>query len=84
MVALYEKYHCSIVTIEEIPMEEPHIYGVIAGEEIESDVFRVSDKVEKPSPKEAPTNLAIIGRHILTSDIFEILRHTKSAKGGEK
>jgi len=48
MVALYEKYHCSIVTIEEIPMEEPHIYGVIAGEEIESDVFRVSDKVEKP------------------------------------
>jgi len=83
MAALYEKYHCSIVAIEAVPIKETDKYGVIAGEEIESGVFRVSDMVEKPDPKEAPTNLAIIGRYILTPDIFDILRHTKPGKGGE-
>jgi len=83
MVALYEKYRCSIVAIEEVPMEETNKYGVIAGEEIEPGIFRVSDMVEKPDPKDAPTNLAIIGRYILTQDIFDILRHTQPGKGGE-
>jgi len=83
MVALYEKYHCSIVAIEEVPREETHKYGVIAGEEIEQGIFRVSDMVEKPDPQDAPTNLAIIGRYILTPDIFDILRQTQPGKGGE-
>jgi len=83
MVALYEKYRCSIVAIEEVPMEETHKYGVIAGEEIELGIFRVSDMVEKPDPQDAPTNLAIIGRYILTPDIFDILRETPPGKGGE-
>jgi UTP--glucose-1-phosphate uridylyltransferase len=83
MVALYEKYQCSIVAIEEIDPQQTDRYGVIAGEEIEPGIYRVSNMVEKPSPEDAPTNLAIIGRYILTPDIFDILRQTKPGKGGE-
>ena len=83
MVALYEKYQCSIVAIEEIDPQQTDRYGVIAGEEIEPGIYRVSTMVEKPAPADAPTNLAIIGRYILTPDIFDILRQTKPGKGGE-
>lgn len=83
MTKLYEKYQCSIVAVEEIPLEDTHKYGVIAGEFIEDDIVRVSNMVEKPESKDAPSNLAIIGRYILTPDIFDILRDTKPGKGGE-
>jgi UTP--glucose-1-phosphate uridylyltransferase len=83
MVYLYKKYHCSIVAIEEVPKEETNKYGVIAGNEIEPGIFMVKDMVEKPEPEVAPSNLAIIGRYILTPDIFNIIRETKPGKGGE-
>lgn len=83
MVKLYEKYQCSIVAIEEIDPQQTDRYGVIAGVEIEPGIYRVSTMVEKPAPADAPTNLAIIGRYILTPDIFDILRSTKPGKGGE-
>jgi UTP--glucose-1-phosphate uridylyltransferase len=85
MVEVFNKYQCSIVAIEEVPMEETNKYGVIAGERIDGreDLYRVTDMVEKPDPKEAPTNMAIIGRYILTPDIFDILAQTKPGKGGE-
>ncbi len=83
MVKLYEKYQCCIVAIEEVPKEETNKYGVIAGNEIDKDVFMVTDMVEKPDPKDAPSNLAIIGRYILTPDIFDVIRETKPGKGGE-
>ena len=83
MVELYKKYHCSIVAIEEIPKEDTNKYGVIAGNEIEPGIFMVKDMVEKPEPDVAPSNLAIIGRYILTPDIFDIIRETKPGKGGE-
>ncbi|MDO8454293.1 MAG: UTP--glucose-1-phosphate uridylyltransferase GalU [Sulfurimonas sp.] len=83
MVELYEKYKCSIVAVEEIPMQDSNKYGVIAGEEIEKSIVRVTDMVEKPEPADAPSNLAIIGRYILTPDIFDIIRETKPGKGGE-
>ncbi len=83
MIALYKKYECSIVAIEEVPKEETSKYGVIAGDEIEENVFQITDMVEKPDPKDAPSNLAIIGRYILTPDIFDIIRETKPGKGGE-
>ena len=83
MVDLYKKYHCSIVAIEEIPKEDTNKYGVIAGNEIEPGIFMVKDMVEKPEPEVAPSNLAIIGRYILTPDIFDIIRDTKPGKGGE-
>jgi len=84
MVEIYNKYpDCCIVAIEEVPREETNKYGVIAGEEIEEGVIRVNDMVEKPDPKDAPSNLAIIGLYILTSEIFDVLEITKPGKGGE-
>jgi len=85
MIEVYEKYQCSIVAIEEVPLEETHKYGVIAGNLVDgtNNTYRITDMVEKPNPKDAPTNMAIIGRYILTPDIFNILRETKPGKGGE-
>ena len=83
MVELYKKYGCSIVAIEEVPKSETNKYGVIAGNEIEPGIYMVKDMVEKPEPEVAPSNLAIIGRYILTPDIFNIIRDTKPGKGGE-
>jgi UTP--glucose-1-phosphate uridylyltransferase len=83
MKELYNKYQCSIVAIEEVPKEDTNKYGVIAGDEIEAGIFKINDMVEKPDPKDAPSNLAIIGRYILTPDIFDIIRDTKPGKGGE-
>jgi len=83
MIKLYDKYQCSVVAVEEVPKEETQKYGVIAGDFIADDLIRVNDMVEKPKPEDAPSNLAIIGRYILTPDIFEILRHTPPGRGGE-
>ncbi len=83
MVKLYEKYKCSIVAIMEVPEQDTSKYGVIDGKEIEDGVYMVSNMVEKPDPKEAPTNLAIIGRYILTFDIFDMIKKTKPGKNGE-
>lgn len=83
MTKLYAKHKCSIVAIEEVPLSEVDKYGVIAGEEIAPNVYRVSKMIEKPSQKEAPSNLAVIGRYILTPDIFDILRVTPPGKKGE-
>lgn len=83
MVALYKQFRCSIVAIEEVPEDETHKYGVIAGEAMKEGLYRITDMVEKPAPEDAPSNLAIIGRYILTPDIFEILARTEPGKNGE-
>jgi len=83
MVRLYEKYRCSIVAIEEIPRDETYKYGVIAGDLEAEGLYRVRKMVEKPDPAVAPSNLAIIGRYILTPDIFDILRNTPPGRNGE-
>lgn len=83
MVELYRKHQCSIVAIEEVPENETHKYGVIAGDEIEPGLIRITDMVEKPEPQDAPTNLAIIGRYILTPDIFDVIRQTPPGRNNE-
>ena len=83
MVKLHEQYKCSIVAIQEVDPNETNKYGVIAGEEIKPGLFRVTDMVEKPKPEDAPSNLAIIGRYILTPDIFAKIEATEPGKGGE-
>ena len=83
MARIYAKYRCSIVAIEEVPRDEVHKYGVIAGSELEDGVYVVSRMVEKPDPEEAPSNLAIIGRYILTPDIFDVIRDTPPGRNGE-
>jgi len=85
MVEIYKKYQCSVVAIEAVPMNQTDKYGVIAGDLVDGtdDTYRVTDMIEKPDPNDAPTNMAIIGRYILTPDIFDILRNTKPGKGNE-
>ena len=85
LIKIYNKYKCSVVAIEEVPMYQTSKYGIIAGKLVDDtrDTYRVTDMIEKPEPKDAPTNMAIIGRYILTPDIFDILRNTKPSKGGE-
>lgn len=83
MVALYKQFRCSIVAIQEVPMESVEKYGVIAGDDMGGGLYRVNNMIEKPSPEEAPSNLAVIGRYILTPDIFDILRDTPPGKNGE-
>ena len=83
MAELYKQFRCSIVAIMEVPEDQVHKYGVIAGTSMKEGLYRVDDMVEKPVKDEAPSNLAIIGRYILTPDIFDILRETPPGKGGE-
>ena len=85
MIEVYEKYQCSVVAVEEVPLDQTDKYGVIAGNLVDetTDTYRVTNMVEKPDPKDAPSNMAIIGRYILTPDIFDILRETKPGKAGE-
>lgn len=83
MIEVYEKYKCSIIAIEEVPLEYASKYGIINGELIDSsnDLYRVDSMEEKPiNPK---SNLAIIGRYILTPDIFEILKTMQPGKNNE-
>lgn len=83
MARLYEEHQCTIVAVQEVPIKEISKYGVIAGEEIEDGIYRVTDMVEKPPADKAPSNLAIIGRYILTPDIYDILRTIEPGKNGE-
>ena len=85
MIEVYNHYKCSIVAIERVPLEDTNKYGIISGELIDGSTteYRVTNMVEKPEPKDAPSNLAIIGRYILTPDIFDIIRDTPEGKGGE-
>tara|TARA_B100002003_G_scaffold250385_2_gene289641 strand:- start:230 stop:1060 length:831 start_codon:yes stop_codon:yes gene_type:complete len=83
MVHLYEEYQCSIIAIEEVPQEESFRYGIIEGETQDESVYRISNLVEKPAPTDAPSNLAIVGRYILTPDIFDIIRNTAPGRNGE-
>ena len=83
MAALYEEFQCSIVAVQEVPMDEIDKYGVVAGTPERAGLTRVTEMVEKPPQDEAPSNLAVIGRYILTPDIFDIIRKTKPGKGGE-
>lgn len=83
MVGLYKQFRCSIIAIEEVPKDETYKYGVIAGDQFQDDLFKVRDMVEKPAPEDAPSNMAIIGRYILTPDIFDYIRDTKPGTNGE-
>ena len=86
MIDVYERYQTSIVAIMEVSREEVSRYGIIAGTPAhgsDGSVFEVQNMVEKPSVNDAPSNLAIIGRYILTPGIFEALSKTERGSGGE-
>jgi len=85
LIEIYNQHKCSVVAIEEVPMDQTSKYGIIDGNLVDDteDTYRVTDMIEKPKPNDAPTNMAIIGRYILTPDIFDILRNTAPSNGGE-
>jgi UTP--glucose-1-phosphate uridylyltransferase len=86
MMDLFEKLQASIIATCEVPRQEISNYGVIRGFPVEGfngKVYRVQDVVEKPPVSEAPSNLAIIGRYILTPEIFSLLEKTRTGSGGE-
>jgi len=83
MTKVYNKYKCSIIAIETIPIDKAKKYGIITGNLIDDsdNIFKVVDMIEKPEV--APSNMAIIGRYILTPDIFKILKTIKPGSNGE-
>ena len=85
LIEIYKKHQCSVVAIEEVPMHKTNLYGIITGNLLDnsSDTYQVTDMIEKPEEKDAPNNMAIIGRYILTPDIFDILKTVKPDNGGE-
>ena len=83
MMDVYKRYPATILAIQKVPKSQTGQYGVIDAKRIEDGVYLVKDLVEKPSPDEAPSNLAIIGRYILTPEIFGALELTQPGKGGE-
>jgi UTP--glucose-1-phosphate uridylyltransferase len=83
MSELYNQFRCSIVAVMEVPEDQISAYGVIAGEAMGDRLYKVDKMVEKPAPEDAPSNLAVIGRYILTPDIFDIIRETPPGRNGE-
>lgn len=83
MAALYAEFQCSIVAVQEVPMADIEQYGVVAGTAEREGLTRVSEMVEKPTREAAPSNLAVIGRYILTPDIFDVIRSTPPGRNGE-
>lgn len=82
MIRVYDELKCPVIALEEVPTADVHRYGVIDGV-LDGDVYRIKNLIEKPKAEEAPSNLAIIGRYILTPDIFDILEKQKPGAGGE-
>jgi UTP--glucose-1-phosphate uridylyltransferase len=83
MIEQYEKYQCSILAVEEVPRDETNKYGIVATSPGPNGELRVTSIVEKPAPMDAPSNLAVIGRYLLTPRIFEKLEGIGHGAGGE-
>ena len=83
LLDVFEKYDGPVIAVERVPRERIHQYGVIAGHHLEKNVWEIDDLVEKPRAKDAPSDLAIIGRYVLTPDIFPILAETAADARGE-
>jgi UTP--glucose-1-phosphate uridylyltransferase len=83
MVAVYEEYGCSVVGVQRVPKDEVKAYGVIGGEQIGERLWDMKMMVEKPAPEDAPSNVAVVGRYILTPEVFDYIGTTGFGAGGE-
>lgn len=83
LIDIYEKYGKSVISLEEVPDEKVERYGIIGGEEIEDSIYKIDKLVEKPPLRVAPSNLAIMGRYVLTPDIFDCIEKVEPGYGGE-
>jgi UTP--glucose-1-phosphate uridylyltransferase len=83
LLEVYRKYRGTVLALEQVPLENISSYGCVKANRISDKVYEVTDMVEKPKPSDAPSDLAIIGRYVLTPDIFPILEKQEPGKGGE-
>ena len=83
MIEVYEKHRCSVMCVKRVPKAEVSRYGVIKGRKLEDHLYHIMDMVEKPDVNRAPSDLAVIGRYILTPDVFPILEKTAADRTGE-
>ena len=83
LIDIYNKYGKSVISLEEVPDEKVERYGIIGGEEIEENIYKIDKLVEKPPLRVAPSNLAIMGRYVLTPDIFDCIERVEPGYGGE-
>ncbi len=83
MTEVHARYGCSVLSVQEVPREETHKYGIVEVEKGRNGELRVISIVEKPAPADAPSNLAVVGRYLLTPRIFDKLEQTREGAGGE-
>lgn len=83
MINTYDEYKTSILGVQEVDKDKVNKYGILDVKHIEDRVYKVKDMVEKPAVEEAPSNIAILGRYIITPEIFNILENQEPGKGGE-
>jgi UTP--glucose-1-phosphate uridylyltransferase len=83
MAQIYEREGASLLGVEEVPRDQTQSYGIVTIDQLQGDVARIHSIVEKPKPAEAPSNLAVIGRYVLTPRIFDLLAQVTPGAGGE-
>ena len=83
MIDVFEKYNAPVIATMQVDGEAISRFGVIDADEVEPNVYKIKDMIEKPALKDAPSDLAIIGRYIFTPDIFAAIEQTKPGAGGE-
>ena len=83
LIDCYDEYNTSVLGVQTVEAKDVNKYGIVNGIHIEDRVYKVKGLVEKPAVEEAPSNVAILGRYIITPRIFKILEETKPGKGGE-
>ncbi|NLP46845.1 MAG: UTP--glucose-1-phosphate uridylyltransferase GalU [Epulopiscium sp.] len=83
MIEVYNKYNSTILGVQEVVDSDVNKYGIVDGQRLSDTIYTVKDLIEKPSIEEAPSNVAILGRYIISPRIFDILKNTKPGKGGE-
>lgn len=83
MISVYERHHCGVIAVEKVPATETGSYGIVETSEIEPGVSEIHGIVEKPSPEEAPSTLAVVGRYLLPPSVFRFLEQTAKGAGGE-
>ena len=83
MVKLFQHYRCSIIGVEKIVPEQSRSYGVIDGKKWDDNIYKLANIVEKPTPENAPSNMGVVGRYVLTANIFNHIRQLSPGAGGE-
>jgi UTP--glucose-1-phosphate uridylyltransferase len=83
MLKIFRRYRSPVIAIQTVPSEKTKDYGIIDARKIDDNIFLIKDMVEKPAPEKSPSNLAVIGRYILTPEIFRFLKETPPGRGGE-